>query len=104
MWSTPVAAKSVRDREDDGVDEVGSHNFYTTARQLHVCRRGTVGAAEHPRAPPVQASLGAPPVVVGLIAGGQTALTRAVEGAEDDPRAEHADVTATASGPATTSS
>src|SRR5262249_1888179 len=38
-------------------------------------------------------------MVVGLIAGGPTALTRAVEGAEDDPSREAADVAALAVGP-----
>src|SRR6478752_6249604 len=59
---------------------------------------GRLGVLDASECPP---TFGTPPgLVVGLIAGGPTALTRAVEGAEDDPDRGAADIDALGVGPA----
>src|SRR5437870_1166320 len=54
--------------------------------------RGRPGALDAAECPPTFST--PPAMVVGLIAGGATALTRAVEGAEDDPDRGAADLAA----------
>jgi len=58
---------------------------------------GRLGVLDASECPPTFSA--APGQVVGLIAGGPTALTTAVEGAEDDPDSGAADVAALAVGP-----
>jgi N-acetylmuramic acid 6-phosphate etherase len=58
---------------------------------------GRLGVLDATECPP---TFGTPPgQVIGLIAGGQPALTRSVEGAEDDPRGAHAELDACGAGP-----
>src|SRR5262249_49539033 len=58
---------------------------------------GRLGVLDATECPPTFST--PPEMVVGLIAGGPTALTRAVEGAEDDPDRGAADVDALNIGP-----
>src|SRR5207302_8877604 len=59
---------------------------------------GRLGVLDATECPPTFST--PPEMVVGLIAGGTTALTRAVEGAEDDPDRGAADIAALRVGPA----
>ncbi len=58
---------------------------------------GRLGVLDAAECPPTFST--PPEMVVGLIAGGPTALTRAVEGAEDDPERGAADIAAVGVGP-----
>jgi N-acetylmuramic acid 6-phosphate etherase len=58
---------------------------------------GRLGVLDASECPPTFST--PPEMVVGLIAGGPAALTRAVEGAEDDPRRGAADLEALGAGP-----
>lgn len=58
---------------------------------------GRLGVLDAAECPPTFST--PPEMVVGLIAGGPTALTRAVEGAEDDPERGAADIAALSVGP-----
>ncbi len=58
---------------------------------------GRLGVLDAAECPPTFST--PPEMVVGLIAGGSTALVRAVEGAEDDPDRGAADITALGVGP-----
>jgi N-acetylmuramic acid 6-phosphate etherase len=69
-----------------------AHRFRQGGRLIYVGAgtSGRLGVLDASECPP---TFGTPPeMVVGLIAGGPTALTRAVEGAEDDPERGAADL------------
>ncbi len=93
-----AAVGEVRDAVARAV-EVAAHRFRSGGRLIYVGAgtSGRLGVLDASECPP---TFDTPPgMVVGLIAGGTPALTRAVEGAEDDPRQGALDLAALAPRP-----